>query len=195
MKCLIIWISSLVLIGVILDVCYGAEIEDETSKIQKTIVHLLSKGLPKHKIKPWPRHPLLKDTSQLLELSSAINAASQAKDVPPALLIATGFREGSFKPGSEGDLGELSMFQMMPATAREAQLLEPRCTLDTVEGSAMCSATWLRHWADKCGNWRGSLAIYATGKSCNPKHNERVEWLTADRLGIAKKLHKRFWAN
>lgn len=175
--------------------CLGATKQEptEVDRIDRAIHFILSKGLPKHKIFPHPRHKVVKDPELRLQIALAIQRASEAKKVPAPLLIATGFREGSFKASSVGKLGEKSMFQMMGRTARLAQKLDSRCALDTVEGSAMCSATWLKHWYKKCGDWQGSLTLYATGgPTCKPQ-SSHVEWLTRDRLGIARKISRKFW--
>jgi len=166
--------------------------EVEIEKVNETIIHILTKGLPKHRIRPWLKHPLLKRPKDMRRISRAIYEAAKLKDVPIPVLITIGFREGSFRPGSKGGIGELSMFQMTKGTAREAKKLEPLCDLSTIEGAAICSATWLGHWKERCGDWHGSFSVYATGKTCKPV-NDRVEWLAGDRVGITKKLTTKFW--
>ncbi len=168
------------------------EVELGVSKTIDTITFILKKGLPKHRIYPWIKHPLLRKPKDMHRTAKAIYDAATLKKIPVPILIAIGFREGSFRPGSIGKIGELSMFQMVPSTAKAAQELEPLCTLDTLEGSAICSATWLGHWREKCGSWEGSFSKYATGKTCKPV-NDRVEWMANDRVGITKKLTAKFW--
>lgn len=180
--------------------CYSdaSEVSSKVSRetitvdhVDKAIVHIFLKGFPRHKIYPYLYHPLIKKPSLRRQIADVIHRAATEKNVDPLLLLVTGFREGSLDPESEdGDIGEESMFQMMPKTAKAAHRLEPRCTLDTVEGSAFCCATWLSHWNKKCKSWRGSMAIYATGKTCSYVYSSRVRWLTWDRLTIADKLKK-----
>jgi hypothetical protein len=158
----------------------------------RTVTHILKEGLPKFRIFPWKRHPLLKNTKEMYTTSKAIYGAAKMKGTPTPILIVMGFREGSFRPGSKGKIGEESMFQMVPSTAKLVKKIEPLCDLSTVEGSAICASTWLRHWKDECGDWKGSIAKYATGKTCEPV-NDRVKWLVKDRLGIAKTLNDKFW--
>jgi hypothetical protein len=167
--------------------------ETEIGRIDAAITYLLRVGLPRHKIYPWKKHPLLRKPEIREDVSKSIYAASEAKSVPAPILIAVGFREGSFRAESVGAIGETSMFQITPNTARIAKKLDKRCDIDTVPGSAFCAASLLSHWKKKCGTWKGSIAVYATkGVQCNP-NIPRVKWITKDRVGIANKLQKRFW--
>ena len=168
--------------------------ESDEKKVNKAILHICTEGIPKHKIKPWKKHPIVRNHEARERLTIAIiQAAGLYPDVDYYYLVALAYREGSFGYLTKGELGEKSTFQMMRSTAKEVRKYEPYCTLKTVEGSAICAAAFLDRWSQssRCGNVEGALIQYATGKSCKP-YTPRLRWLQWDRAGIAQYLRDKF---
>jgi hypothetical protein len=162
-------------------------------KVEKAILHLITVGLPKHRIKPWLGHPFLKDDTGLKELAAAISEAAEDHKIPEMLMVAIAYRESTFLNDKEGDIGERSSFQMINRVARRAKMLDPQCDLKTYKGAARCSAVWLAHWSrrSRCRNLEGAIMMYATGKSCTPR-TPKQKWIVQDRLGIARELERLF---
>lgn len=156
--------------------------------VDQAIVHVLRRGIPEHQIGPHLGHTLLSHPDQRRRLAAAIVVAAKKHQVSPWILIAVAFREGSFRGNKEGSLGERSVFQIMPATMRMIQKIEPDCSFATVEGSALCAAALLRREYNNCkGSMIGALVKYVTGKGCVAKTGH-VKWIVRDRQGIAKIL-------
>ena len=155
--------------------------------INRAIVHILTKGLPKHKIKPNPNHRLMKQPKIREELSTAIDVQAKVYNVPEMFLVAVAYREGSFKNDAKGLLGEASTFQVGKGLAK-------RCDLSTYNGAAECAAMHLRENVSRCGSMRGSFMWYATGRTCKPDH-KRLKWMDWDRWTIAAKLQKIVMSN
>lgn len=165
-----------------------ADLSPRQAQIEAAILYIMDIGFPEHKIYPNRGNPLYRNRARRAELVRAIDEASTRYPVPPMFLVAMAFREGSFVGKKPGDLGELSTFQIIPRTARIIRKRhEPECTLDTVQGSALCAAAWLAHWTPKCGSLHGAFVIYATGKRCKPVTPHLI-WMLRDRFGIARKL-------
>ena len=170
----------------------GMIVTDRQLQIEHAILHIITEGLPKYKIKPFLNNLLSMDRTPRLDLVFAIDAASIKYDVPPMLLVAMAYREGSFKMTSVGKLNERSTFQMVSYVAKHIRdTLEPECDLTTYRGAALCTAAWLDfHRApQRCGSLQGSFMIYATGKRCTPSTAHQV-WLVRDRFGIARELEE-----
>lgn len=189
------WCWAILVVWVLLVLTRVALCEPLTDvrSVDKAIVYILSKGVPKHNIKPYPEHMLLKSPYERLRLARAIVSAAKRHRVSRWILVATAFREGSFKGKKKGLGGELSMFQIMPGTARLIREFEPMCSFTTVESAAICAAAILRQGYDKCGSMSGALAKYVTGKGCKAV-TARVKWIVWDRQGIARALEKMFSA-
>jgi len=164
---------------------FASNVERETvtaEHVDRAIVHLLTKGLPSHKIDPHPNHRLMKQPELRKELSLAINEHADTYKVPEMFLVAVAFREGSFKNDAEGLLKERSTFQIGKGLAK-------KCDLSTYDGAAKCAARHLREEVSRCGSLRGSFMWYATGRTCKPDH-KHLKWMDRDRWGIASKLQR-----
>jgi len=155
--------------------------------IELSILQICTQGLPQMSIAPWPNNPIVHDTKLRRELAEGIAHASAKYQVPWGLLVAIAYRENSFGSEKVGALGEVSPFQIIPRTAAEIRKYNQECQLQTVGGSAMCAAILLKRAKRICGDWKGALTQYATGKSCLP-YTRRLRWLVKDRLGIARIL-------
>lgn len=168
----------------------GLELTDRQLQIEHAIMHIITVGLPRFKIKPNLGNPLAKNRSMRLDLVLAIDEASTKWNDPPMLLMAMAYREGSFTMEGKGKLNEASTFQMVKAVARHVgQGMEPLCELRTYRGSAHCAAAWLSHHRETCGDLTGSFVKYATGKRCSP-NTAHVIWVLRDRFAIARELEK-----
>ena len=166
----------------------GLELTERQLKIEQAIMHVIVHGIPEHKIAPHLGNKVARDKSKRLDLILAIDEASTKYDVPPMLLVAMAYREGSFTMDGDGALGERSTFQMVGYVAIHIQKkIEPECTLATYRGSALCAAAWLDAKRKVCGTLDGSFVMYATGNRCEPRTGH-VVWLVRDRFGIAEKL-------
>jgi len=163
----------------------------ETEQIEKAIVHILTEGMPEHKIKPFPRHRFIRDKAARRALARSIVFSGNKQRISPWILVAIAFREGSFVGKKAGLLKEESTFQIVPKNIPWLKKIEPGCSLESVQGAALCAATLLRHNYDKCGSMNGALTLYATGKRCK-SDNPHVKWLVRDRQGIERKLERKF---
>jgi len=169
-----------------------AEASETPNPVERAILHVVTVGLPKHKISPCPAHPIAHNKYTRLELVAAIEDASSAYRIDPYFLVAIGFRENRFLPEEEGALGERGVFQMIPAVAKRVRTeMDNRCTLDTVRGSAFCTAAWLDHWRSKCnGCLKGAFVVYASGQRVCKPYSKKLRWMVQDRFGIAKRLRQ-----
>ena len=170
----------------------GMIVTDRQLQIEHAILHIITEGLPEYKIKPFIHNLLSMDRTPRLDLVFAIDAASIKYDVPPMLLVAMAYREGSFKMTSVGKLNERSTFQMVSYVAKHIrETIEPECDLTTYRGAALCTAAWLDHHRapQRCGSMQGAFMIYATGKRCTPSTAHQI-WLIRDRFGIARALEE-----
>ncbi|MCP4678077.1 MAG: hypothetical protein GY854_21700 [Deltaproteobacteria bacterium] len=157
--------------------------------ISRAIQTLLLQGIPEHNILPHPAHPMACNKELRDELATGIKTAADAYNVPPFLLVAIAFREGSFKNTAKGGIGERSTFQMLPRIAKLAAAIDSRCNLKTYEGAAFCTAIWLNNLSapKRCTSHEGALLKYATGYTCFPLRKKHV-WIVKDRFGIAEQL-------
>jgi len=158
------------------------------TSIDKAIIHIIKKGIPKFKIRPWKKHPYLKDERKLNELSASILDASLKYDIPPMLLVAISFREGSFHGRREGKLGEKSTFQIVKSLQKSVVKYEPDCKLTGPRGASMCAAALLARYREKCGDLQGAFLRYATGRNICKPDSEHLKNITRDRFGIAEFL-------
>lgn len=161
----------------------------DVGQVESAVEKMVSQGIPKHEIKPRPRHPILRDGSAMREFSLAVLDAAEAHEVPPFLLVAIALRESSILTGQVGTIGETTMFQMTKGFIKAAKRLDSTCDPNTVRGSARCAAVMLYRYKNECGTWGEAIAKYATGKRCYPT-NKRVAWIMRDRVGIALWLQK-----
>jgi hypothetical protein len=167
-------------------------------QVEEAILFIVTKGIPEHRIKPWKKHPLTRDSKARAELVQAIVQAAHDHDIPEMLLVSIAFRENSFTPGT-GSIGEVSVFQIIPDNQRSIRkglfpwttYSEPRCDLSTVDGSAMCAAALLWIHRARCGDLPGAMMLYATGRTCKPD-TPKLRWIQNDRFGVMEILEKRF---
>lgn len=148
--------------------------------LEKAIVHLLTKGFERHRIKPCPNHRLMKNPGLRRELVEAVFEAASKNGLDPMLLLVIAFREGSFKNDSKGALGEESTFQIMPIKKRA-------CDLSTYIGAANCAAKLLKQNLERCKDIQGAFVLYATGRTCKAD-TSHLMWLKRDRFNLAKRL-------
>ena len=162
------------------------------AQLNAAIVWLLTNGLPEHDIGPCPNCKMARDAEARRELCAAIAESSGLLKADPWLMLAIAFREGSFTGHQVGDIGERSTFQIV---ADAVEWLHRKgytaCTLETLEGSAICAAALLTEHEQRCGSQRGALLYYATGRTCDAD-TKHLTWLAWDRTGIARKLEARF---
>lgn len=136
-------------------------------------------------------HPILKDDQWRKNWTEAIHIASEEYEIPPLLLTAMGFLEGSFQRRVfSGERvgkarGEVGIWQLHGEALRRARA---RFDLDTHVGQARAGAYWLRECIDHCGgDLEAGLAVYACGRCRTPK-GSRAERAVSERLRLWKKL-------
>jgi hypothetical protein len=178
-------IKVLALIGVIF--LPGMLIAAEPPDVEAAMIHIVTRGIPKHQIEPNRGNAILRDPAWRTELAAAIVDAGRAHGVPVWFLVAVAYREGSFRREPVGKLDEHSTFQITPRTARHF-----KCDLATAAGAADCSARIIRHYWDECGTLGGGFMHYATGRNICSPDTKHLLWLRWDRLGIAEVLRGRF---
>jgi len=186
--------AALILIATAANQCFaddrGLQLNEDQLKIEQAVLHVVTQGIPEHKIEPFVGNEIARDKTKRVDLILAIDEASKKWAVPPMLLVAMAYREGSFTMEGGGALGEQSTWQMMGYVAKHIkETIEPECTLETYRGSALCAAAWLAHNRDKCGSLDGSFVMYATGNRCEPRTGH-VVWLVRDRFGLARRLEE-----
>lgn len=167
--------------------------KSEIEKIEKAIVHVVSGEMPKRfKIKKNLRNSMMRKPERRNELAKAIEHASEKWGIDKYLLVAIAFREGRFRKDvkSTSSIGERSTFQIAPITERFLRnRVEKECTTKTYRGAALCAASLLHVYAKSCGNMRGGITKYASGRSCIPK-SKHLRWLTNDRVAMSLYLSK-----
>jgi hypothetical protein len=191
------WCAALVM----LLTCWTVRAEDPAPatavQVADAVGSLLTRGAPAFKIQPTPRHPLARDADERFIWASEVVVAAGRYDVPPLLLTAVAYREGSYRHTAEGARGERSTWQIMPRVARQiaaGRVLPspvPDCTLSTPAGAALCAAALLRAGHNRCGDWGGALVYYATGSRCDAGDSGQLKFLQRDRLGLW--AHLRRW--
>jgi hypothetical protein len=160
--------------------------DSEVDRVEAAILHIVQKGLPSHGVEPFPGHEIARDQEMRRELAEAIVDAGPLRNIPPMLLVAMAFREGSFRNTAEGTIGERSTFQIVDQVIDALD-----CDVATYRGAADCAAVWLDLKRDECGgDLRGGFLRYATGRRVCRPYSEKTRWLVNDRFGIAEKLSK-----
>ncbi len=184
------WLILLAAFLLFLLVAENAHCDDRdlATRLDAAILHVCLYGLPHPDVKPRPRHPMVRDTEARRRLSVAIVDASKGLNVDPWLLLAIAYREGSFIGDTDGKIGERSTFQIVPAAAKYVRSKGyDGCTLDTLEGSAVCAAALLHLHEGDCGSVKGAVVKYATGSKCKAT-NKKLGWIAWDRPALADKL-------
>ncbi|MCP4540125.1 MAG: hypothetical protein GY832_23555 [Chloroflexi bacterium] len=162
--------------------------EPLTDRLDAAIVNLLTNGMPSHNIGARPHHPMMRNPADRARLAQAIAHASQSVECDPWTMLAIAFREGSFTGHRTGKIGERSTFQITASAVRWARRKGySDCTLDTVEGAALCTAAILHEHHRRCGTEKGAVLFYATGRTCKPD-TKKLRWLARDRLSLAARL-------
>jgi len=107
------------------------------------------------------------------EMAGQIAQAARAHGVPPLLLAVVVYRESSFDVSAEGHAGERGLLQVHGLAARG-------CDLSTAAGQLDCGARWLATCRETCGDWRGAMSAYVSGR-CEPQ-TKRTQWVATSRL-------------
>lgn len=160
--------------------------QEEIAHVDAAVLHIVQKGIPSHRIKPHPNHPIVKDVDGRRELVEGIVAAGRRWNVSRTFLVAMAFREGSFQNDQVGGLEEKSTFQMVDQVINTL-----KCDVSTFAGAADCAAQWLNVKRSQCGQClKGGFVRYATGRRICRPDTEKLRWMVWDRFGIAEKLDR-----
>lgn len=140
--------------------------EDQTKeRIQKAVQYYLgtAKG-----------HPMYQRARQQSFVDDLYTAGTE-EGLPETLLPTIAYLESSFRSDAVGKLGEVGLVQVH-GEAKNG------CDLETQLGQLRCGAKWLRKAYDACGNWRGAMTMYATGKCATKK--ERIKRMISYRMRL-----------
>ena len=105
---------------------------------------------------PNPRHPVLKNKSELEKISTEIVEASDEFEIDPILLTVWSFYESSFIKTAVGKIGETGYMQTVGVVAK-------KCERNGIKSdSIMCGAFTIREGILKCGSVKKSLWLYSS---------------------------------
>ena len=131
---------------------------DNVERVDRAIRYLLRRS---------PCWGIASDADARRGMAAKIDHAARTHGVPPMLLTVMAKRESSFQPDVVGSSrGERGVLQVHGLAAR-------RCDLSTVEGQLDCGARWLRKSFDLCGDWRGAVTAYMSGR-CEAGRKSRL---------------------
>ena len=133
-------------------------------------------------VKDAPARRITKNDCYRARLVKTIVSVSDRYDVDPMLMIATLYRESSFKMNATGRIGETGMGQVHGVARRG-------CDMKTAHGQIECAARWMHKMELKCGSVNGAISAYLSGR-CKPKR--RVLAALKRRVNLATRLKKQF---
>ena len=165
----------------------------EAGETADDIAYLLTANDRDLSLRPWPNRVLAKNKAKRDKLADIIDAAvADYPAISAEMLVATAYRESSFRPTAVGPVGERSLFQFQPATAHHVRLkLDPRCNLRTVAGSAYCAAAWLANGVEYCGSLKGAIVRYITTRGRCVASSSKVDKKADLRIALIKYLENR----
>ena len=109
------------------------------------------------------------------KVAAIISTVAKEHGIPPLLLTVTLKRESSFRQDAVGESrGEKGVAQVHGMAARG-------CDLRTLEGQIECGAKWLVRSRQVCGDWRGAMTAYMSGR-CKAKPGTRLHKAVSSRL-------------
>ena len=108
-----------------------------------------------------------RDPEYRKKLVAAFELAGRVFGLSPNLLIALGYRETVFRPELTGGKGERGILQTMPRVSKTKACKRYCVDLDTPEGGALCGACWFKRGLISCGDYRGAISAYVSGR-CDP---------------------------
>ncbi|CAA0078867.1 Soluble lytic murein transglycosylase [Halioglobus japonicus] len=111
----------------------------------------------------WNNIPLY-----LNDYRSTITAAARKYQVDPALVRAVIHAESAFRPGARSKKGALGLMQLMPATARDMDVVDALEPQDNIFGGVRYLA-WLLE--QNGGNTMLATAAYNAGPGAVKRHN------------------------
>jgi len=106
------------------------------------------------------RHHLYRDDAARNALAAEFVQVAREWDIPLYLLVASAYKESTFRPNVAGKLGEQGLLQLHGPAAEG-------CDFSTTLGQLQCGARYLSASAKKCGDLRDAVARYMSG-GCNP---------------------------
>lgn len=149
------------------------EIPTLESQLESVMVHLC---------RTVPRHVVNRDPAWRKRLVAHIVEASAEYGLDPFLMTVIMFCESSFKMSAVGKLGEVGLGQVHGLAARG-------CDLSTERGQVQCTARWLAYARSLCnGSDKQMIARYATGRTCDPPADSRLERLVNYRLRLRRRM-------
>jgi len=169
MRYVVTFATFFLLMGVNLE----AKAQEKTCNYNAAVLSLVD-GAPNRKI--------TKDYFYRADLVATIVHISNEYNIDPMLMIATLYRESSFKMNVTGKIGEKGMGQVHGLAKRG-------CEMSTEYGQIDCAASWMAKMIKQCGSVNNGVSAYLSGK-CKP--TGKVLAAIRRRVGLAKKLNKRF---
>lgn len=142
------------------------ELEAATQRVDRGIRFVLRRS---------PCWGIAADSKARRDMAERIVKAAKLHQIPPLLLTVTVKRESSFQSDAIGvSNGEIGLVQVHGLAAS-------RCELETVDGQLECGARWLRKAHDKCGDWRGAVTAYMSGR-CSARRGGRLHKAAQSRV-------------
>jgi len=139
-------------------------------------------GIMVHLCRTVPRHIVNRDPAWRKRLAEHIVEASKDFEIDPYLMTVIMFCESSFKMSAVGKLGEVGLGQVHGLAAKG-------CDLETERGQVRCTARWLSYARSFCDvSDKQMVARYATGRTCNPPADSRLERLVNYRLRLRRRM-------
>ena len=129
-----------------------------------------------------PARKITKNEEYRAWLVEMIVSISKKYNVDPILMIATLYRESSFKMNVTGRIGEKGMGQVHGIAKRG-------CDMKTARGQIDCAARWMHRMNLKCGSVKGMVSAYLSGR-CKPKG--KVLAALKRRVHLSNKLKEKF---
>jgi len=93
------------------------------------------------------------------DIQSEIITQAAAMGVPSTLALAVARKESNFNPNAIGSSGEIGLFQLMPATARDLGISDPYNIHQNITGGL--SLLVIEY--NRFGNWEQALQAYNAG--------------------------------
>lgn len=155
--------ATLAILGIVLSIVSVARSSEpaESKLVEQEqvdpIVLRVDRGI-RYLLRRSPCWSIAANGGERRNMARMIAKAARDHDVPPLLLTVTVKRESSFQPHVVGTSnGEIGVAQVHGLAAKG-------CDLATVPGQLACGARWLRKAHDKCGDWRGAVTAYMSGR-------------------------------
>jgi soluble lytic murein transglycosylase-like protein len=101
------------------------------------------------------------------EINRALKLSAKKHGVPASLVKAVIHAESDFKTDAVSRAGAIGLMQLMPKTARELKVWDPKNIQQNIDGGVR----YLKKMLDRFGVWDKALAAYNAGPSNVVRYN------------------------